>query len=126
MKKILYIITLLSCTLLSTSTFAQSTPINEYTAVQKEQAFAQKAGLGDSVDIAVIIKYSIETLLGALGIIFLILIIYSGFQWMTSGGNDDKVKDAKTRMKNATIGLVVVLMSYSIMTFVKLIIYAAQ
>jgi len=68
----------------------------------------------------------VAIILGFLGVVFMILVIISGIQWMTAGGNDDKVKNAKTRMKNATIGLVVVLMSYSIMTFVKLIIYAAQ
>jgi hypothetical protein len=53
-----------------------------------------------------------------LGIIFLIVIIYSGFQWMTAGGEEEKVKQAQGRIKNAVIGLAIVLLSYSFTVFI--------
>ncbi|MEI7619979.1 MAG: pilin [Candidatus Falkowbacteria bacterium] len=53
-----------------------------------------------------------------LGVIFLVLFVMSGYQWMTAGGNEDSIKTAKSRMTNAVIGLVVVLMSWTITYFV--------
>jgi hypothetical protein len=61
-----------------------------------------------------IINYS----MGILGVLFLGLIVMSGFQWMTAGGNEDSIEKAKSRMKNAIIGLVIVLMSWTISYFI--------
>jgi len=56
----------------------------------------------------------ISTVLGFLGVIFIALIVYGGILWMTAGGNDEKVGKAKNIIRNAAIGLVVVLISYSL------------
>ena len=56
--------------------------------------------------------------LAFIGTIFLILIIYSGIQWMTAGGNEEKVEKSKKRIINAVIGLIVILSAYIITTFV--------
>ena len=60
----------------------------------------------------------INVVLGFLGIIFLILIIYSGFLWMTAAGNDDAVGRAKKILINSTIGLVIVIAAYTISSFI--------
>jgi hypothetical protein len=60
----------------------------------------------------------INILLGLLGVIFLILVIISGFQWMTAGGDEGKVSTAKTRIQQAVIGLVITLAAYAISGFV--------
>ena len=60
----------------------------------------------------------INILLGFLGVVFLILIIYGGITWMTAGGNEEKVTKARTRMINAVIGLVIVMIAYGITYFV--------
>src|SRR6056297_4118141 len=51
-----------------------------------------------------IITKIIKAILGASGFILLLLFIYSGFTWMTAGGNEEKVKKAKNTLKNAVIG----------------------
>ena len=56
----------------------------------------------------------ISSVLGFLGVIFGILIVYGGFLWMTAGGNDQEIDKAKKIIKNASIGLFVVLLSYSL------------
>jgi hypothetical protein len=53
-----------------------------------------------------------------LGLISLILIIYAGFIWMTSGGSEDKIDQAKKILKNALIGLIIILSSWGITVFV--------
>lgn len=60
----------------------------------------------------------ITVVLGFLGVIFLALIIYSGFQWMTAGGNEETITKAKKRLTNATIGLIIVLAGYIISYFI--------
>ncbi|MFA6410026.1 MAG: hypothetical protein WCW26_00410 [Candidatus Buchananbacteria bacterium] len=60
----------------------------------------------------------IKIVLGFLGVIFLVLIIYAGMLWMTSAGNDEKVKTAKDIIIAATIGLAIVLAAYAITFFV--------
>ncbi len=65
-----------------------------------------------------IIGRIIQIALSFLGVIALILVIYAGFLWTTSGGDEDKITDAKRILKNAVIGLVIILSSWSITTFV--------
>ena len=60
------------------------------------------------------VGFIVRIALGLLGIIFLIFIISSGIQWMTAGGNEEKVTKAQQRIKNATIGLAIVILSYII------------
>jgi len=60
----------------------------------------------------------ISIILGFLSVIFLIIIIFSGFQWMTAGGNEETVTKARKRMINATIGLIIVIAGYVIAYFV--------
>jgi len=56
--------------------------------------------------------------LGFVGLIFLIMIIYAGYQWMTAGGNEEKVKEAKKRIQYAIIGIVVILAAFAITTYI--------
>ena len=67
-----------------------------------------------SEKIGTIISY----ILAFLGIFFLVITIYSGFQWMTAGGNEEKVKIARTRAFNAIIGLIIVMAAYAITFFI--------
>ena len=72
----------------------------------------------DSYTLIDMIASIINTILIFLGLVFLLLIIISGFQWMMAGGNEDTIKKAKERIKNAVIGLAVITLSFSISYFV--------
>lgn len=69
--------------------------------------------------LANILGVVINVALSALGVIFIFIVILSGYKWMTAEGSEDEVKKAKESMTRATIGLVVVLSSYAIWTFIK-------
>ena len=56
----------------------------------------------------------IGVFLSFLGVIFFMLVVYGGFMWMTSGGNQDKVGTAKKIIGNAALGLIIVLSAYII------------
>jgi uncharacterized protein (UPF0333 family) len=80
---------------------------------------ASQAGLSLSPAAPQSIIFSIVVyLLGFIGLIFLIMLLIGGYQWLTSYGNEEKVKHAKDRLKSAIIGLVIILVAYIITTFV--------
>ncbi len=60
----------------------------------------------------------ISQVLSYVGILFLILMIYGGFMWMTAAGNEERVKTALKVVASAVIGLIIVLSAYAITRFV--------
>ena len=60
----------------------------------------------------------INVLLGFLGIIAIVIILYGGFVWLTSGGNEEKVGQAKKIISAGIIGLVIIFVAYALATFV--------
>lgn len=52
------------------------------------------------------------------GVIFLLLMIYSGFLWMTARGEATQTKKAQDTMIRAVVGLAILLAAYSITRFV--------
>lgn len=53
-----------------------------------------------------------------LGAMAVTLMIYAGFKWMTAAGNEDNVEQAKRTFKNGLIGLVIILSSWGVVSFV--------
>lgn len=64
-----------------------------------------------------IIGRIINILLGLLGIVFFIYVLWAGFIWMTAGGDPTKVKKATDMLIQGTIGLVIILAAYAISNF---------
>ena len=60
----------------------------------------------------------INIILGFLGIVAVIIILLGGFKWMTAGGNEDKVGEAKKLIVAGIIGLIIILASFAIAKFV--------
>ena len=60
----------------------------------------------------------VRLLLGFLGIVAILLMLYGGFLWFTSAGNEEKVSQAKKVISAAIIGLVIIFISYAIAQFV--------
>ncbi len=77
----------------------------------------QGIGLSDS-DPRIIVAKIIRVTLGFLGIIAVVIVLVGGFKWMTAFGNEEKVTEARKLMFAGVIGLVIVLASFGIATFV--------
>ncbi len=60
----------------------------------------------------------IQIMLGLLGIVFVILMIYGGVLYMTSTGEAKKVEHAKNVIIYAVIGVLIIATAYAITTFV--------
>jgi TRAP-type C4-dicarboxylate transport system permease small subunit len=60
----------------------------------------------------------INTTMMFLGIIAVVIMLVGGFKWMTAMGNEKGVEEAKKLMGAGVIGLVIILASWGIATFV--------
>jgi hypothetical protein len=79
-------------------------------------------GLGNE-DPRVIAASIINVILGFLGIIAVVIILIAGFKWMTAGGNEDKIGEAKAMLSAGIIGLVIILASWGLATWVVDLLY---
>ncbi len=87
-------------------------------AAGKLDTAADKSGTRDSGNIESIVGTGIRTVLTLVGLIFLILMVYAGFLWMTARGDEAKIDKAKEIISAALIGLIVVLGAYAITNLV--------
>jgi hypothetical protein len=53
-----------------------------------------------------------------IGILFMILIIWGGFIWMTARGNEQQITKAKDIIISAVVGLIIVLAAYSLTRYI--------
>ena len=104
--------------------FLSLTPLSLLAQVNNDLIKDAATGAGlDTSDSALTIPQTVGNIIGALlsfvGTIFFIFIIISGIQWMTAGGNEEKVSKARTRVINASIGLAITVAAYFITWFIS-------
>ncbi len=75
------------------------------------------AGFGTQ-NIKVIIENIVRIVLGFVGVVFIVLVLYGGLVWMTSAGEEDKIARAKKILVSATTGLVITLAAYALASFI--------
>jgi len=73
---------------------------------------------GAPADPRTIVTKVINIVLTFLGIIFTIIIIYSGFRYMTAGGNEEIAEDARRHIMTAVIGLIIIIAAWGISNFI--------
>lgn len=112
MKKYLSALILTSFLLLPVFVFAQGPNLNEGL-----QEFLLQTNLGEK-PLPEVIGRIVRIVLSFLGLIAVIIIIVGGFQWMTSGGNEEKIGKAKKLMLSGIIGLVIIVLAYAIASFI--------
>jgi len=60
----------------------------------------------------------VNVALGFLGVLAILIILWGGFRWMTAGGSEDKVAEAKKIIVAGVIGIIIVLSALAIVNFV--------
>jgi hypothetical protein len=80
------------------------------------QSLTRPAGFADNLG-----SY-ISSVLNITMVICLLLVFYNflsaGLQWITSGGDKGKTEEARNKIVNAVVGIVIVASSYALVTFV--------
>ena len=79
--------------------------------------YGASIGLGTQ-DVRTTIASIIRTAMGLLGIVAVVIILIGGFKWMTAGGNEDQVGEAKKWIFSGVIGLAIILSAYALASFV--------
>lgn len=79
---------------------------------------AAEAGISSQKSLPQLIGQIINIVLTLLGMVFLILVLYAGFLWMTASGDDKQVGKAKDIIRQAIIGLIVIVAGFAISNFV--------
>jgi len=69
-------------------------------------------------DVDPVIANVITVILSFLGVVFLVLMVYGGYIWMTAAGNEEQVTKARNLVIAAIIGLLIVVAAYAISYFV--------
>ena len=72
---------------------------------------------GTSGDLKDVVRSIINTILGLLGFVVVIFIIYAGILYVTDAGSGDNLDKAKNIIKNSIIGIVIILASFAIVNF---------
>lgn len=113
-KQTIILLCLVSVLVLPFFVFAQS-PLERLESVREQESGYGKA---DEFTISEVLGTVISAFLGLLGIIFIIIVLLAGYNWMTAGGNEEKVEKARKLLTRGIIGLIIVVGSYAIWYFV--------
>ncbi len=77
------------------------------------------AGFGTSaISLPALIGNLIFAFIGLSGILLVVLFVYAGYMYMLAGGDETKLKKAKGLISSAVIGLVIILASYALASYI--------
>lgn len=99
----------------ATNTPAANAPASNSAGSTAARRTTLRNPLGTS-SITVLVGRATRIFMGVAGSFALLMFVYGGFLWVTSGGNLDKVKKGKQVFTYAVIGLVVIYGSYLILS----------
>ncbi len=114
MKKIF---SFLLITIFGTILFFSSVQAQDIGLTVEGQTLGERSGLSQNDPRTTAVQI-INVLLGLLGILCTSLLVYAGFLWMTAGGSEDKIEQAKKTIWAAVIGIVIILSAWTITRFV--------
>ncbi|MFA5184547.1 MAG: hypothetical protein WC456_03400 [Patescibacteria group bacterium] len=117
-KIIAFTITLSLCSVFLLSSVSAQLLTNTDQGLLPMTETTRKAANFSDMPIENIIARVIQVILGFLATVFIILMIIAGFRWLTARGNEEMVTEAQGTIRNAIIGLAVVLMAYAITYFI--------
>ncbi len=84
----------------------------------QEMELADEAGFAANASVGGTMTVVIKAFLSVLGILFIVLILMGGFNWMTAQGEEEKVRKAQNTIKRAIVGLIIMVAAYAITNFV--------
>jgi len=92
-------------------------------AITYVSCFAETVSLPDPLhhqgeNIPLLVGSIINYVLGILGVLALVMFIYGGLIWMTSGGAPDQIKKGRNTLVWAILGLALIFFSYALLNFI--------
>ena len=121
MKKSIISIAIMTCAVFGTSVLSTASMPGSASAQVSEgiNTATTSEMKGKSIDGKDgLIKTVVNVLLWAVGILSVIMIIFSGFRYITSAGDASKTKSAQSTLIYSVVGLIVAIMAYAIVNMV--------
>lgn len=112
---ILMLFLILGFFLFPTFTYAKKT-LND--AAPALSTVSGKTGVTEG-DVSNIVGDVVKAGLYIAGLLFFVLMVYAGLVWMTARGNEERTTKAKNTMIAAVIGVVILVSSYALTTFIQ-------
>lgn len=111
-----------------TARASAATPVksNPLTELKKAGQSGGEATATADLPFPIIVMRGARLALSLVSMILVIIILYAGFLWWSAGGNEDQVSKAKTVLRNAFIGLLVIMLTRTIIAFVVESLVAAE
>ncbi len=115
-----FVITVFGIAFSADVTFAQTTEdsVNTDTFLLSDLSNEENGLVLGKGDIRIVIAKIIRAVFALLGIIFIVLVLYAGYTIMLSGGDETKVSKGKLILRNAVIGLLIMLSAFTITQFI--------
>ena len=79
----------------------------------------QKIKIELGMDLNELIAWFYYFIVGISGLAAFIMLVWGGFQWLTSVGSPAKISDAKERITSAFLGLMIILASFLILKVIN-------
>ena len=121
MRKLLIVFIFLQFAILTNYTISHAQILNSDVVQKIDEnvvSVQAQAGYDPDLSLGAVVATMIKGFLGLLGVIFIILIVIAGYNWMTAAGDEEKIKKATSTIRSAIIGLLIIIAAYSITYFV--------
>ena len=69
-------------------------------------------------DVRIVMARLINQATGLLGIVTVLVLLFGGFSWMVSFGDEEKVQKAKSTIASGIIGLIIIMVSFSLANYI--------
>lgn len=73
---------------------------------------------GEDKEVDIFVTDILNWIIGAATLVCIVMLVYSGYMYMTAGGDEEKVRTAQKTITGSLIGLVVSLLSLVLVNFV--------
>ena len=88
-------------------------------------SFVKNKGLVES-SLATVIGRVIGAVLGLVGVLLLVMMIYGGILYMSSGGNEDQISTAKKVLSYAVLGIIIVSLAFLLTYYIVNVLFSSN
>ncbi|MFA6393483.1 MAG: hypothetical protein WCW25_01220 [Patescibacteria group bacterium] len=92
-------------------------PLDKLKKVAEPAGYQSQSDSG-GLSIGAIAGQVIGVFISVLGVIFIVLIVFAGYEYMMARGEEEKVKKSLATIRQAIVGLIITISAYAIWGFV--------